>query len=255
MAARVPWRTEVLSIVNWRVSELAHLGVEVQTNRYMDAKDVLALEPEIVIVATGGVPDLAWLPGNELITPAWDILSGSAKCQDNVVVYDGTGRHPGLSAAQYLVDQGKNVELILLDDRAAADLDYGERVVWKRELAKREILPKMDWRLISVQHASSARLEKLEAIFTSEMTGKFESMFSDQVVVEHGTQPADELFQDLKQHANNEGKTDLHAFISGGIQVVTEGSGGFELHRIGDASSSRNVAAAMFDALRLCSVM
>ena len=33
--------------------------------------------PEVVIVATGGVPDLEWLEGNELATPVWDVLSGS----------------------------------------------------------------------------------------------------------------------------------------------------------------------------------
>ena len=42
---------------------------------------------------------------------------------------------------------------------------------------------------------------------------------------------------------------------AGALQSVASTEHGFALYRIGDAVASRNVAAAMFDALRLCSVM
>ena len=76
-----------------------------------------------------------------------------------------------------------------------------------------------------------------------------------QVVVEHGTVPADELFQSLRGDSVNDGVTDLDALLAGEPQPHTGGENGYALYRIGDAESSRNLAAAIFDALRLCSVM
>ena len=80
--------------------------------------------------------------------------------------------------------------------------------------------------------------------------------YTEQVIVEVGTQPADELYQELRPDSVNDGVTDIDALLSGSPQVAsTTKDAMFELHRIGDAVASRNIAAATLDALRLCSVM
>ena len=74
--------------------------------------------------------------------------------------------------------------------------------------------------------------------------------------MEVGTQPADELYHELRPDSVNDGVTDIDALLSGSPQVAsTTKNTMFELHRIGDAVASRNIAAATLDALRLCSVM
>ena len=68
-----------------------------------------------------------------------------------------------------------------------------------------------------------------------------------------GTRPADDLYQALRSGSVNDGVTDFDALVSGRPQLESTGSDGeYQLHRIGDAVSGRNVAAAMLDALRLC---
>lgn len=255
LAARACWRNDVMSIIHWRLTELAHHNIDIHTNCYVEASDVLALQPEIVIDATGGIPDLEWLEGHKLVTSVWDLLSASLTPGRNILIYDGSGRHPALTAAQYASDLGKQVQLVLLDDRPAAELDYGERVIWKRELAQRNIMPLTEFRLVALEAADRESDARLAAIFKHELTGKMHTVYADQVVVEHGTRPTGDLFAALRQHSNNDGITDINALLSAQPQPVTDGAGGFELHRIGDAASSRNIAAAMFDALRLCSVM
>jgi hypothetical protein len=75
----------------------------------------------------------------------------------------------------------------------------------------------------------------------------------DQVVVEHGTLPAAELFHDLAPLARNEGELDIEALIAGRPQAVASNpDGGFMLFRVGDAVASRNIHAAIYDSLRLC---
>ncbi len=255
MATRTEWRKDIMGIIDWRVNELAKHGIEVQTNHFVEASDVLSLEPEIVIIATGGLPNLEWLKGSQHAASVWDILSGSTPLAENVIVYDGTGRHPALSAAQFAKDRDSAMQLVLLDDRPGAELDYGESIIWKRELAQRDIVPIVQHRLLAVQPSAPNESSKLSVLFEQELTGKQHTMFADQLIVEHGTTPADELYQELRSYSSNDGKTDIDAFLGGHPQPTLGKNTGMQLHRIGDASSSRNVAAAMFDALRLCSVI
>jgi hypothetical protein len=75
----------------------------------------------------------------------------------------------------------------------------------------------------------------------------------DQVVVEHGTLPLDELYRALKPEARNQGEVDIRALIAGRPQVVQRHpAGSYSLFRVGDAVSSRNIHAAIYDSLRLC---
>jgi hypothetical protein len=73
----------------------------------------------------------------------------------------------------------------------------------------------------------------------------------DHVVMEHGTTPADDLYHALKPLASNRGEVDYRALLSGGTVFPRRGEGAFVLYRIGDAVASRNIHAAILDALRL----
>jgi NADPH-dependent 2,4-dienoyl-CoA reductase/sulfur reductase-like enzyme len=251
LASRAGWRKDVDSIIAWRMSELDHLGVEVNLNQYVELDDVIAEQPNTVICATGGIPDLEWLPGHDLGTSVWDILSGITALKDDVVVYDGTGRHPALTVAEFCKDAGKQLSLVLLDDRPGAEIEYGERVTWKRELARKGIAPLLERRLTGIEKDG----DRLLARFTHELTDVQFTLSADQVIVEHGTVPCEELFQALRPHSRNDGVTEIKHLLAGKKQPDDDDSGRFALYRIGDAVASRNLAAAMFDALRLCSVM
>ena len=80
---------------------------------------------------------------------------------------------------------------------------------------------------------------------------QFERMI-DQVVVEHGTLPVSELYDALRPLSLNRGEVDYAALIAGRPQtVVRNANAEFRLFRIGDAVASRNIHAAIYDALRL----
>jgi hypothetical protein len=83
------------------------------------------------------------------------------------------------------------------------------------------------------------------------MTGEESLRSADQIIVEHGVEPVDEVFHALASQSQNDGVTDIEALISGRAQPRSDGAG-FELYRIGDAVSSRLIHAAMLDAYRLC---
>jgi NADPH-dependent 2,4-dienoyl-CoA reductase/sulfur reductase-like enzyme len=74
----------------------------------------------------------------------------------------------------------------------------------------------------------------------------------DQIVVNHGTIPLDELYFDLKPSSSNLGEISHDQLLAGECQsVVRNPEGRFQLFRIGDAVAARNTHAAIYDALRL----
>ena len=80
-----------------------------------------------------------------------------------------------------------------------------------------------------------------------------EELRADHVVVEHGTLPADELYHGLKAGSRNHGEIDQAALLTGRPQDLTHNAdGAFQLFRVGDAVTSRNIHAAIYDSLRLC---
>ena len=250
LATRASWRRDLIGVIDWRIGELEHLGVEVLLNRYLESEAASVDAADIVIVATGGVPDLDWVDGARHCTNAWDILSGAVRLAAASIVWDGTGRHAALSAAEKLRLAGSEVSFFGLDDQLAMEMSFAERVIWRRRACELGIEPKLDLRLERVER----RGNRLHVEFRSELTGEVESHETDQLVVEHGTRPVDALFRELRERSSNRGVVDLRALTEGRSQP-SAGAGGFQLFRIGDAVASRNIHAAVLDAFRLCRLL
>jgi hypothetical protein len=74
----------------------------------------------------------------------------------------------------------------------------------------------------------------------------------DDVVVEAGTLPVDDLYHELRAGSTNGGETDPDALLAGRPQEASHNPAGtYQLFRIGDAVAHRNVHAAVYDARRL----
>ncbi len=75
----------------------------------------------------------------------------------------------------------------------------------------------------------------------------------DQVVINHGTIPLDDVYFELKPGSSNLGEVEQADLLAGRPQqLIKNPKGRFQLFRIGDAVSARNTHAAIYDALRLC---
>ena len=113
LASRSPRRRELIGIVDWRVERLAEAGVELRFSTWAEADDVLGLEPDVVFVATGGIPNTDILEaGEDLVVSSWDVLSGQVKPAERVLVFDDNAAHPALQAAELLAESGSAVELV-----------------------------------------------------------------------------------------------------------------------------------------------
>ena len=71
-------------------------------------------------------------------------------------------------------------------------------------------------------------------------------------MVDHGATPVDELYFELKAGSVNLGEIDHKALLANRPQeIVRNPEGRYRLFRIGDAVASRNIHAAVYDAIRL----
>jgi hypothetical protein len=86
----------------------------------------------------------------------------------------------------------------------------------------------------------------------SDHTGHRAVRHVDWVVADFGTAALADVYFELKPRSSNLGAVDYGALIDGRPQDLVRNPGGtFQLFRIGDAVSSRNIHAAVYDALRI----
>jgi 2,4-dienoyl-CoA reductase-like NADH-dependent reductase (Old Yellow Enzyme family)/thioredoxin reductase len=252
LAVRASWRRDLIAIVDWRVAELAQLGVEVRLDTYATGTEILQERPDTVIVATGGLPYMDWLDGAEHCTTTWDVLANVVEAKDDVLVYDGMGRHQAVSCALHLAEHGRAVQFVTLDDMVGTEMEYNARVVYRKRFEQNGVRSLLDYALQSVKPVGN----RLAATFRHELTGDTMELTASQVIVETGTMPVDEAYEALRSASCNNGITDIDALIAGQPQPgMRPAAGSFELHRIGDAVTSRGVHAAIYDAARLCMVL
>ncbi len=252
LIAQTKRRAEMIGITDWRMAQCAALGVEFRFNTWAEAEDVTALNPDVVIIATGGMAQKDILAsGNELTVSAWDILSGDVKPGQDVLLYDDAGDHTALQAAQLLAESGAVVEVMTPDRTFAPDVMAMNLVPYMRAIQDKKVTFTVTYRLTSV--AKEGNL--IKATIDSDYSKLGITRSFDQVVVNHGTLPLDELYFALKPRSVNLGAVDYDALIAGQPQTFGGGPAGFQLFRIGDAVEARNIHAAIYDALRLIAVM
>jgi hypothetical protein len=249
LASRTGWRRDLIGIVDWRAQELERLDVAIRLDAYAEEQDVLAEEPDIVVIATGGTPDMEWIGGTQHCTSVWDVLSGNVALKSDVIVYDGTGRNPAAQAAELATLEKRSVRFFSSDGYLAQELPYAERVIWKKRFYEHAISATFDVDLIDVSKQGG----RITGTFRNVYTGEVQEVEADQLVIEHGTLPCDELYYALRERSSNDGVTSLTELLAGVAQPAGARPGVFQLHRIGDAVSSRNIHAAILDAARLCS--
>ena len=140
LAARARRRRELHGIIDWRVEACAAAGVELRCNVWAEASDVLELDPDIVLIATGGLPDTEILEsGNELVVSSWDILSGDVAPGAEVLLFDDNGAHPGLQAAELIAESGAKLEIVTPERFFAPDVGGLNHVAYARAFQRHDV--------------------------------------------------------------------------------------------------------------------
>jgi 2,4-dienoyl-CoA reductase-like NADH-dependent reductase (Old Yellow Enzyme family) len=249
LAARNPRRRDLMGIVEWRVAELERLGVDVHYDVLAEAGDVVTLDPEVVIIATGGLPQLPDLEdGSDLVATTWDVLGGDVTPSGDVLLFDDNGTHSAMSAAELIARSGARLEIVTPERMLGIEVGGMNHVPYAKAFNETETRISLNQQVLAVRPEAG----RLCVDIGSEQSPHRVARHVDHVIVDHGTVASDELYFDLKERSSNRGAVDYGALIDGRPQtLVRNPDGAFQLFRIGDCVSSRNIHAAVYDALRL----
>ena len=250
LAARNPRRIDLLGIVEWRVAELDRLGVQVHYDTFVDDSLVDRLAPDVVIVATGGLPQHPPLDtGDDLVVEAWDVVGGDARLSGDVLLYDDDGTHSAMTTAELIARSGARLEIVTPERTLGIDVGGMNLVPYARAFNETDTRITLNQRVRSVRRVDG----RLEVELGSDHTAHRSRRTVDAVVVDHGVLANDQLYHGLVPMSINSGEVDHEALIDGRPQtVIRNADGRFRLFRIGDAVAGRNIHAAIHDAVRLC---
>ncbi len=249
LAARATWRQGIAGIAAWLGDEMERLGVDVRFNTLAEAGDVMKLRPDTVIVATGGLPNAGFFEGRELAVTSWDILSGSVAVGEDILLFDEHGGYTGLSCAEFAASKGARVAMVTPEGAPGRELGGTNLGAYLSEIYGHGVTVQPNTRLTTVQRSGNKLKATLQNIYSDAQT----EVEVDQVIGEHGTLPNDDLYLTLKPRSRNLGEADLRAMADYTAQTIdTNSKGEFFLYRVGDAWTSRNMHAAMLDAMRIC---
>jgi 2,4-dienoyl-CoA reductase-like NADH-dependent reductase (Old Yellow Enzyme family)/thioredoxin reductase len=137
-------------------TQLRHLDVMLMLGNEVTAEELIEFAPDAVVVATGGRPLVPDVPGIDRasVVHALDVLRG-APTAPRVVVVGGLDKHLGPpTLAEFLADQGKDVELVSEQFDFAQGVEDGTRLPLFQRLRTKGVRVSMLHKLCSVdEHA------------------------------------------------------------------------------------------------------
>ncbi len=252
LAAKLQRRREILGITDWLFDQCERLGVKTHFNCYAEVQTVVDVSPDIVLIATGGLPHAGYLKqGEEHATSSWDVLSGAAPIGKNVLFFDDNAQHAGMTTAEFLAQSGCTLEYLSPEMMIAPDIGGSNHPAYLRSLYENDVTITLNQKLTGITREDDGQ----SATVYNEYTDSNSTRRFDQIICDSGTLPADELYFQLKANSINLGEVDQDVLLAGEYQnQVNNPDGRYRLFRVGDAVASRNIHAAILDSLRLCAV-
>lgn len=202
LAAALPGREELADFADWRAAECARRGVDVRLGVDATASSVLALEPDAVIVATGGratkTTPSKWHPvpisGSE---PAWVMdheqalikaLDDPATLGKRVVILDAVGDIAAIGLGHLLAFAGVQVMAVTpLPNLILVDNETNSRALPRAARAG------MVWR----PNTAMVQIGDHNVTLADALTYKMETVEADTVVIRTHGEPRAELYFEL----------------------------------------------------------
>jgi 2,4-dienoyl-CoA reductase-like NADH-dependent reductase (Old Yellow Enzyme family)/thioredoxin reductase len=149
LAGMQPRRAQILDLIAWYERQLERYQVELRLDTPMEASEVEAFDAEVVVIATGSLPDESGFqrfgptPGringmsNANVWSVEDVMSRGCRPGKRILLLDDGGNWRGCGTAWYLAEQAHQVTLITPEGMVAKELarsaaDFPLRSVLKR---------------------------------------------------------------------------------------------------------------------------
>lgn len=211
VAARPPFKGDVLPWIDYLASQTERAGVAVKLNTAADPETVTRMNPDAVVIATGGVPAMPDIPGtgSSHVVTAHEVLSGEKEAGQNVVIIGGG--MVGCETGHYLAAQGRTVTILEVLPRMANDMFY---------MTRRRLMEGLRGHGVTMLTGITCEEINEDSVRALTPEGDRVTIRTDTVVIAVGYQPDERLYRALQGRVP-------------------------EIHCIGDSAGSRRIMEAV----------
>ena len=206
-------KAELRSLIRFQVRQTELYGVKCHLNHEVTAKDIKALDPDVVVLATGSLPAMPAVQGigKKIVLTYEDVLNGGPIPSNRVIVVGGGPT--GLELALYLTERGCTVTVIEMLPKIGSGMESVTRKVILKKLQKN-----------SATMLTDARLSKIEnnGVVVVNQDNRETFIEAERVVIAIGTKPDTKLYDKVKLL-------------------------GYKIHQIGDCLEPRSAKDAIYD--------
>ena len=186
LADKPPFKENFKLLKPYLERQLELTGVNVHLGTEISKDDILKMNADAVVCATGVIPSMLKIPGAERAINANDVLAG-AKTGKNVVVIGGGSI--GCETAELLKKQGKNVAILEMTDTLAGNTGKTNQTI---------LLSHLKGHGVKLFTESAVQKITKNAVVYKNKDGKEKSLPADTVVMSVGNKPNTALYDSLK---------------------------------------------------------